>query len=285
MNFTPGVTAIYRLSMATRNRSQLAKPYAADWLALITSHKSLNVTFLHIEEKKFLGNTVLGTMPSPASRCWSFTINNPTSEDEDYLRTLPIPQSVTYLIWQVEQANTIHIQGYAQFARKATLKRAKLALNPRAHLEVSRGTAEENKAYCTKPETRLREGMERGIAVGQGERSDIVAFVAAVRGNKTDLELIEEFPRQSLLYLRNIDRIRNAQITPRNWEMQVYVYWGKSGTGKTRRAYEEGGEDIYFISKGDSTHAVWFDGYHGQKFVILDDFYGNLNTLTFKHPC
>lgn len=47
----------------------------------------------------------------------------------------------------------------------------------------------------------------------------------------------------------------------------VKWYYGSTGTGKTRLAVDEGGED-YWMSSADLR---WFDGYHGQKTAILDD--------------
>ena len=47
------------------------------------------------------------------------------------------------------------------------------------------------------------------------------------------------------------------------------VFWGASGTGKSRRAVEEAGDDVYFKPRGK-----WWDGYQQQQSVILDDFYG-----------
>lgn len=47
----------------------------------------------------------------------------------------------------------------------------------------------------------------------------------------------------------------------------IYIY-GRSGCGKSHLAYELAGPDAYDKPpSGD-----WFDGYHGQKTVILDEF-------------
>lgn len=53
-------------------------------------------------------------------------------------------------------------------------------------------------------------------------------------------------------------------------EKTVNVFYGRTGTGKSRRAWEEGGEDAY--SKDPRTK--WFDGYKGEKHIICDEFRG-----------
>lgn len=53
----------------------------------------------------------------------------------------------------------------------------------------------------------------------------------------------------------------------------VTVFWGPTGTGKTRRAWELGGMDAY--PKVPNTK--FWDGYQGQKVVIIDEFRGDIS--------
>jgi len=52
------------------------------------------------------------------------------------------------------------------------------------------------------------------------------------------------------------------------------VYWGEAGCGKTRKAVEENPD--HYILTTDGEGKVWFDGYAGEKTLILDDFYGGI---------
>lgn len=55
-----------------------------------------------------------------------------------------------------------------------------------------------------------------------------------------------------------------------NWRnVDVHVFYGKTGTGKTRTVMEM--KDIY---KLDMSNNIWFDGYTNQKNLLIDDFYG-----------
>lgn len=205
-----------------------------------------------------------------SAKNYCFTINNPTAEEEAHLSTI----EVGYIVYQVERVTTEHIQGYVQFLTRKTLLAAKRAICARAHIEISRGSPADNEAYCTKPDSRVRGPVRRGTLSQQGQRNDISHFVAKIKSGAKDADIINEYPLEFLKYARQIDRVRNAFQEQRNWEMEVYVYWGRSGSGKTRRATEEAGASIYYVSKGDDKQTTWWDGYNGQTSVILDDFYG-----------
>lgn len=53
----------------------------------------------------------------------------------------------------------------------------------------------------------------------------------------------------------------------RRTELEVKWYYGSTGTGKTRKANDEAGEDSWTCGKD----LQWFDGYNGQTTAILDD--------------
>jgi len=53
----------------------------------------------------------------------------------------------------------------------------------------------------------------------------------------------------------------------------VVVYWGRSGTGKSRKAWEEAGFDAY---PKDPNTKFW-DGYQSQENVVIDEFRGKID--------
>lgn len=81
------------------------------------------------------------------SRAWTFTINNDTVDD---LVTL-LDTTFRYCIFGFEQGKegTHHMQGYIYFYNQKRLNEVKNHL-PRAHLEVARGTPDQNYNYCSK---------------------------------------------------------------------------------------------------------------------------------------
>jgi len=56
-------------------------------------------------------------------------------------------------------------------------------------------------------------------------------------------------------------------------ERKVKVYWGATGVGKSRRAWEEAGFDSY---PKDPRTKFW-DGYSGQERVVIDEFRGGID--------
>ena len=54
----------------------------------------------------------------------------------------------------------------------------------------------------------------------------------------------------------------------------IKIFWGATGTGKTRKAYQID-PNLYKvpIHEGQTT---WFDGYEGQETILLDEFYGGI---------
>lgn len=53
----------------------------------------------------------------------------------------------------------------------------------------------------------------------------------------------------------------------------IEIFWGDSGTGKTKKAIEEN-PDAYLLTKPNGNGTIWFDGYEGQSTIIFDEFYG-----------
>lgn len=81
------------------------------------------------------------------TRAYSFTINNYTYDD--FARLLWLSDHSRYLVIGFEKVKTEHMQCYVYFknaCRICTLKK----FIPRAHIEISKGTPQQNYDYCTK---------------------------------------------------------------------------------------------------------------------------------------
>lgn len=62
-------------------------------------------------------------------------------------------------------------------------------------------------------------------------------------------------------------------MQPIGIERQCFVYWGRTGTGKSRLAWERAGTDAY---PKDPRTKFW-DGYQGQLHVVVDEFRGGID--------
>lgn len=71
---------------------------------------------------------------------------------------------------------------------------------------------------------------------------------------------------QTLINLRK--RHRDSNVAP-----EILIFWGDSGTGKTRKAVEDY-PGAYILTKPNKDGNVWFDNYQGEETIIIDEFYG-----------
>lgn len=196
-----------------------------------------------------------------------FTLNNYTQDEYDALFAL----DTKYIVIgkEVGENLTPHLQGYLEFKNPRSFKALK-KFNPRIHWESRRGTSVQASDYCKKD----KDFVEKGKLSRQGNRTDIQNVTNSILKGKTVTETALEFPETYLKYHKGMDKLRNIVLKTVSKEfrqVKVIVLYGKTGSGKTRRAIESAGNDYY---KLDQANNVWFDGYDGEKTLIIDDFYG-----------
>lgn len=200
-----------------------------------------------------------------------FTINNPTQQPSEVWDSLK--SKAKYLIFQKEKGDngTLHFQGYCELDRRSRFSSIK-ALLPTAHIEPRRGTQEQARDYASKQDTRVEGPFEFGVFEPRsvGQRSDLAAFRDAIKEGKRKRDLLEDHLGVVARYPRLYDTISYSIKRQRRLDLNVLLYWGVPGSGKTRAAWDFD-PDAYVIPISDS---LWFDGYDGQKTLILDDFTG-----------
>ncbi len=198
---------------------------------------------------------------------WTFTLCNPTNDETvfDLETTL---EGCRYSVFQLEQGENgiIHYQGFIRLCRAQKQSYVKKLL-PRAHWEPVRSNLA-CRRYCMKAETRLEGPWEQGIfKSAQGKRTDLIDLKRrALKTSDPIISILSDTANnQQFRFIQNIRAIK--PISKEYNQREVYWYHGKTGTGKTRKAYAESSED-YWLANLDGQ---WFDGYTGQKDVIIDD--------------
>lgn len=97
--------------------------------------------------------------------------------------------------------------------------------------------------------------------------------IQTLKDNKGNLQAVaEEHPEVFVRHGRGLrDYVTTAGLVPpRKEKTWCSVYVGPPGVGKTRAVAQNIGEAAsYWKPRGP-----WWDGYSGQKYVVLDDFYG-----------
>lgn len=204
------------------------------------------------------------------SRGWCFTLNNYDAADEETIEG--IARQAKYLIYGHEEAPTTktkHLQGYLYMTNAIGLRNLHACL-PKAHFEIARGTAVQNKKYCSKGSA-IR---EFGELPRQGKRTDLDSVRDMVSQGDTMEKIAFEGPAtlQALKYAETLMKYKRTR--PRE-PVTIYWFYGPTGTGKTRTAVEMSGEDVWMSGRD----LKFWDGYWGQKSVIIDDL--RKETVTF----
>lgn len=213
---------------------------------------------------------------SSVCKHWCFTLNNYTDEDIKRLQSIQELDVFQYIVFGKERGDsgTPHLQGFVSFKRRKTFRFTQDALGGKAHLERARGTPSQAAAYCKKDGAFEEYGICPG---GQGTRTDLLGVATAVKAGTPFKEISEKYPAEVLRYGSGILRLRQYYRPNRTQPPQIWVFWGKTGTGKTRRVWEFADQEKLYVHPGER----WFDGYDQHPAVLFDDFDGSWFKLTY----
>lgn len=227
----------------------------------------------------------------PGSRAqgirWVFTINNP----EGPLATDGWKGRVRVAAWQRERGaeGTEHFQGFVVLAKNSKLPAVEVLLGGRAHIEQARGTHSQCLAYVTKDETRV-EGPwfypteEEARRDSAKTKSDRDACVQMIVEGKTLYSVATEAPAAFVQFHSGLTALQRALLAPRKRDsVTVVCIHGPPGIGKTTYVWDHF-EDV-FVPKVTESGAIWFDGYQGQKYLLLEDYNGQLPIHEFNAIC
>ncbi|AYP28867.1 MAG: helicase [Kajamanuvirus cruti] len=184
-----------------------------------------------------------------------------------------VPESLSpklsYLRGQLERADSgyVHWQLVAHFKKPARLAAVKKLFGSTCHAEPCKSKAALD--YVWKDETAV-EGtrFEKGslpASPGTTDR-DWHAILRSAKAGEFD-----EIPPDVLVRCySSIRKIASDFGQPVAVERTVHVFVGRTGTGKSRRAWSEAGLSSY--PKNPATK--FWDGYRGHQHVVMDEFRG-----------
>lgn len=212
---------------------------------------------------------------------YCFTYNNYTEDGVTRLKEW-LTQSAKYACIQKEVAPTTgtpHIQGYINLKKKARMTTIQKKLGVQEiplTLINANGTAEQNRAYCSKEGGSDFWEIGNINIVGQGKRSDLNIVAEKVLGKRKLVEIAEEHPETYIKYYKGINSLIDiVDEQPKERDMDIVLFFGDARTGKSTKArmYAQLYGECYNLGIPNGG-LVWFDGYNGQSTLLIDEFKG-----------
>ena len=189
------------------------------------------------------------------SKSWEIRVSNHTQQDIQWVNDLEVGSCC--ISEEVGEQGTPHLQGRITFKRAYRLAQLK-KLHPSAHWESSKALADNN--YYKK----VGSVLVREVVKTKRQRTDLQEI-------REDLEAGDNI-QQVMKKARTFGQIQYAEKwykymghpLPKGTKIQIFWYYGMTGTGKTRRVLDQCDPFIPLSYK-------WWDGYEGQDAVLLDD--------------
>ena len=216
------------------------------------------------------------TLKRIRAKFWLGTCNNFASGDHQKLQQgASVCSTVVYITWQHEigQEGTPHLQAFVAHSSPVSLTKMRNAYGNHWHWECA-VNAEKALKYCQKEESRVDGYWETGIrpTFDQGNRSDLALEIETIIEGKNHPEtkkFAEIHPKGVVQRSKGLTKLwRQLHDVPRNARPVVVILYGMSGTGKSWRAKEfDIAENTYW-----AFDTKWWDGYLGQRTVVLNDF-------------
>lgn len=196
---------------------------------------------------------------------WLLTIpeNDYTPNDNEHL---------TWIKGQLEEGSETgyrHYQLIVAFGKKVSLPSVKRLFGATCHAELSRSEAAND--YVWKEDTRVPDTQfEFGAKpIRRNNKVDWESVWTAAQSG-----VLESIPAHvRVTSYRTIRAIGSDYSRAVGMERECFVYWGKTGTGKSRRAWDEAGMAAFCK---DPRTKFW-DGYQVEENVVIDEFRGGID--------
>jgi len=203
-------------------------------------------------------------------RKWQVTLNNWVPIDLDQWAWAAEQAKYVIGCFEVGEQGTPHMHAFVVLKNAVTMKGLKRLWGDKCHVEACKGSDEQNINYIKKDGSWWQAGVK---PVGQGHRTDLDRAGMEIVGGMSSEAVAYEDPGTYIKYHHGLKQLELVTQKPPKWrDVVVEVYWGATGTGKTRKAMEEN-ESIYKMNTSTNGH-LWFDGYTNEEVLLLDDYYG-----------
>lgn len=214
------------------------------------------------------------------------------------VKAIPLCDIIKYVCYSPElcpSSGRKHWQGFIHLKNQMTI--SALQKYFRKHnwsfgkLFKSLGTIQENRIYCgfdkyekiqpngtIKTKEKNNDFFEWGTPPSQGCRTDLNKIKDnLVDGTTTLKRVVLDDPLIYHQYGRTLEKINNYVINNkfRSWMTKGTWYYGKTGTGKSHKAFQNYNNDTHYVLN-QHDNGFW-QGYNGQEIVIINEFRGEIN--------
>lgn len=204
-------------------------------------------------------------MPCIQARYWLLTL--PYEDFTPYL-----PPQCSYIKGQLEEGSGtgyLHWQLVVYYPKKVSLGYVKMIFGSRAHAEPSKSHAAND--YVWKQDTRI-DGTQFELGTASFNRADPKDWERILTSTRAG-DFNDIPPDVLIRCYGNLKRIRVDSLAPEPYTKRVFCYWGATGTGKSRRAWDLAG----FSAFPKDPNSKFWDGYTGQRVVVVDEFRGAIS--------
>lgn len=231
--------------------------------------------------------------PTPLmSTRWVFThwLQGGQTQESVTKKLLDLENTIRFAVAQIEgphpETGKYHLQGYLEINKNQRMTGMKKLLFKSTRWAIAKGTADENITYCTKSKDDdgkivRAEGCEP-IMFGtpgkssQGKRNDLNEIKSMIDSGAQNRELWDAHFGTMARCFRGMSEYKKVSRKTNRGQPTITVLWGQSGTGKSvgaRAMAHPDDDDVFWLTQPNSNR-VWWDGYDGQKTVVIDEFYG-----------
>lgn len=203
----------------------------------------------------------------------------------DWSPPIVLPDDMQWIRGQAEEGGQTgyrHWQVLVAWKKKASIRKCQSVFGSRGHYELARSQAAAD--YVWKEDTRIEgtqfEHGHRPICRNSKPDWDLI-WTAAKSG---DMEAIPANLR--VCHYRTLKQIAADYQPVPSVERQCSVFFGRTGSGKSRRAWEEAGSNVYCK---DPRSKFWC-GYNGEQHIVVDEFRGGIDVSHVlrwldRYPC
>lgn len=182
-----------------------------------------------------------------------------------------LPRGCSWIRGQLEsgEGGFLHWQLVVSFSKKVSLAQVKECFGPTCHAELSRSEAVDS--YVWKDDTSVS-NTRFELGAKPIRRNSVVDWESVWDLARSGS--IESIPASIRVQsYRTLRSIAADYAKPVALERTVYVFWGATGTGKSKRAWCESGFDAY---PKDPRSKFWC-GYRDHENVVIDEFRGGID--------